>query len=233
MDVSYRVHLQWYSCPSRPLFEHCHHGNRSLMPCTLSGLLYLNSFLVFSTKPFTEPQLIQDSVRGEVFAWWVGFFCLHYRVSSKWFSLPLIPSDRLYLTHTSSVPGSKILWLYLSPNGFYSFYSLPPAPQGTQFSMKIPLIQQQLFHFDFSCLESACIYIRCACKFSLEHSQVRGRKGYISVIPTVYQFQMHMESKILCLQIPNIRILLGNREQEGSWEVSMLHYANERRQTWV
>lgn len=95
MDVFYRVHLQWYSCPSRPLFEHCHYGNRSLMPCTLSGLLYLNSFLVFSTKPFTEPQLIQDSVRGEVFAWW-GFFCLHYRVSSKRFSLPLMPCDRFF-----------------------------------------------------------------------------------------------------------------------------------------
>lgn len=54
-------------------FEHCHYGNRSLMPCTLSDLLYLNSLLMFSTKPFTEPQLIQDSVRGEVFAWW-GFF---------------------------------------------------------------------------------------------------------------------------------------------------------------
>lgn len=37
----------------------------------------------------------------------VRFFCLHYRVSSKRFSLPLMPSDRLYLTHTSSVPDSK------------------------------------------------------------------------------------------------------------------------------
>lgn len=86
MDVFYRVHLQWYSCPSRPLFEHCHYGNRSLMPCTLSALLYLNSFLVFSTKPFTEPQLIQDSVRGEVFAWWSFFLpslsCLFQKVLS-------------------------------------------------------------------------------------------------------------------------------------------------------
>lgn len=45
-------------------------------PAPLSGLLYLNSFLEFLTKPFTEAQLIQDSVRGLGFCGLVRFgFC--------------------------------------------------------------------------------------------------------------------------------------------------------------
>lgn len=88
IGIFYTVQLQQYSCSFKPLFEQCHYGNRSVMPCTLSGLLHLNSFLVFSTKPSTEPQLIQDSVRrgggGSVL---FGFFypslpCLFQKVLS-------------------------------------------------------------------------------------------------------------------------------------------------------
>lgn len=62
---------------------------------------------------------------------------------------------------------------------------------------------------------------------------VKSIKGYISVIPIVHLFQMRTESQVLCLQIPNIRILLENREQEGSCEASGSLYLNEDRQTLV